>query len=424
MATSCGSPCYAAPELVVQEGKYIGTAVDVWSCGVILYAMLAGYLPYDDDPANPEGDNINLLYKYIISTPLSFPDWITPEPRDLLLRMLVPDPQHRCTIEDVTRHSWLRKFAPAFARSVEELEQQAQDQEIFKRQALEAQRQWLIQQQQRALQQQQMPGVGGQGMTRSQTTMGGMSGPPSAGTRHRSAMVTSTSTPHGMGIDMQQHQHLPPSVPEEAPMAIPRPITIAPIPSSSHPNRRSGAFVPTSPTTTETHRISVDADPFSFEPRAASPPTSVPMQPSFSAPPDPPAVHEDQTMFEASSSGAPRSRTPSNATAEGTPASGTRSRRSSVKPAALSSAELTQIAEDAERERRKKANRATVQVEYDGGAQRRAAARQLEPVETALPVPESVVEEPVLKEQEDVVMTPVESEFTAGSGEPLPLDGV
>ncbi|ORY38056.1 kinase-like domain-containing protein, partial [Leucosporidium creatinivorum] len=107
MATSCGSPCYAAPELVVQEGKYIGTAVDVWSCGVILYAMLAGYLPYDDDPANPEGDNINLLYKYIISTPLSFPDWITPEPRDLLLRMLVPDPQHRCTIEDVTRHSWL-----------------------------------------------------------------------------------------------------------------------------------------------------------------------------------------------------------------------------------------------------------------------------------------------------------------------------
>ncbi|KPV71910.1 uncharacterized protein RHOBADRAFT_39956, partial [Rhodotorula graminis WP1] len=77
MATSCGSPCYAAPELVVSEGKYVGTAVDVWSCGVILYAMLAGYLPYDDDPLNPDGDNINLLYRYILSTPLTFPDWIT-----------------------------------------------------------------------------------------------------------------------------------------------------------------------------------------------------------------------------------------------------------------------------------------------------------------------------------------------------------
>ena len=88
MATSCGSPCYAAPELVVQDGLYAGSAVDVWSCGVILYAMLAGYLPFDDDPANPDGDNINLLYKYIMATPLSFPDYIPAEPRDLLSKML------------------------------------------------------------------------------------------------------------------------------------------------------------------------------------------------------------------------------------------------------------------------------------------------------------------------------------------------
>ena len=85
MATSCGSPCYAAPELVVQDGLYVGAAVDVWSCGVILYAMLAGYLPFDDDPANPDGDNINLLYKYIMSTPLTFPDYVGPEPRSLSL---------------------------------------------------------------------------------------------------------------------------------------------------------------------------------------------------------------------------------------------------------------------------------------------------------------------------------------------------
>lgn len=73
--------------------------------------MLAGYLPFDDDPANPEGDNINLLYKYIVSTPLTFPEYVTPHARDLLRRILVPDPRKRADLFEVARHSWLSDYA-------------------------------------------------------------------------------------------------------------------------------------------------------------------------------------------------------------------------------------------------------------------------------------------------------------------------
>ena len=147
MQTSCGSPCYAAPELVISEGLYVGSAVDIWSCGVILYAMLAGYLPFDDDPANPDGDNINLLYKYIVSTPLSFPDYISMEARDLLGLMLVPDPTRRTTLDGVMRHPWLSAYQNtrtdgipnAFGKTVDELEKAAMEQHQQKRQAYQRQ---------------------------------------------------------------------------------------------------------------------------------------------------------------------------------------------------------------------------------------------------------------------------------------------
>jgi protein-serine/threonine kinase len=73
--------------------------------------MLAGYLPFDDDPENPEGDNINLLYKYIVTTPLTFPEYVTPHARDLLRRILVPDPRKRADLFEVARHSWLSEFS-------------------------------------------------------------------------------------------------------------------------------------------------------------------------------------------------------------------------------------------------------------------------------------------------------------------------
>ncbi|KAJ7191855.1 Pkinase-domain-containing protein [Mycena pura] len=149
MQTSCGSPCYAAPELVISEGLYVGSAVDIWSCGVILYAMLAGYLPFDDDPANPDGDNINLLYKYIVNTPLSFPEYISDEARDLLKMMLVPDPRRRASLEAVMRHPWLGAYhqatptdpsvPSAFGSTVDELELAAMDQHQMKRLAYQRQ---------------------------------------------------------------------------------------------------------------------------------------------------------------------------------------------------------------------------------------------------------------------------------------------
>lgn len=112
MKTSCGSPCYAAPELVVSSGPYEGRKVDVWSCGVILYAMLSGYLPFDDDPQNADGSNLARLYHYITHTPLTFPEYIQATPRDLLRKILVSNPNKRLSLRQVRNHQWLASHAP------------------------------------------------------------------------------------------------------------------------------------------------------------------------------------------------------------------------------------------------------------------------------------------------------------------------
>ena len=120
MKTSCGSPCYAAPELVVSSRPYSARKSDLWSCGIILFAILAGYLPWDDDPNNPDGDDIAKLYMYITQTPLKFPEYITPVPRDLLRRILVPNPKHRLQMEQVYNHQWLQPHKPFLSISPDE----------------------------------------------------------------------------------------------------------------------------------------------------------------------------------------------------------------------------------------------------------------------------------------------------------------
>lgn len=107
MKTACGSPCYAAPEVVNSHRDYDGRKADVWSVGVILFTYLAGYLPFDDDPQNPDSEDVQKLYQYIARTPLKFPDWIGMEARDLLRRILVVDPEKRMSMHEIKSHSWL-----------------------------------------------------------------------------------------------------------------------------------------------------------------------------------------------------------------------------------------------------------------------------------------------------------------------------
>lgn len=76
LKTACGSPCYAAPEMIAGK-KYNGLGADIWSCGVILYAMVCGYLPFEDP-------NTNQLYKKILNAEYAIPAFISDDCRDLI----------------------------------------------------------------------------------------------------------------------------------------------------------------------------------------------------------------------------------------------------------------------------------------------------------------------------------------------------
>lgn len=106
LRTSCGSPNYAAPE-VISGNLYAGPEVDVWSCGVILYALLCGTLPFDDE-------SIPNLFKKIKSGMYSLPSHLSQSSRELILRMLVVDPIKRITISEVRLHPWYQHKLPAY----------------------------------------------------------------------------------------------------------------------------------------------------------------------------------------------------------------------------------------------------------------------------------------------------------------------
>ncbi|XP_029719029.1 5'-AMP-activated protein kinase catalytic subunit alpha-2 [Aedes albopictus] len=106
LRTSCGSPNYAAPEVI--SGKlYAGPEVDIWSCGVILYALLCGTLPFDDE-------HVPTLFRKIKSGIFPIPEYLNKQVVSLLCQMLQVDPLKRATIEEIKKHEWFQKDLPAY----------------------------------------------------------------------------------------------------------------------------------------------------------------------------------------------------------------------------------------------------------------------------------------------------------------------
>lgn len=106
LRTSCGSPNYAAPEVVSGE-LYAGPEVDIWSCGVILYALLTGTLPFDDE-------NVQILFKKIRAGVYSTPDYLSRSVAQLIEKTLTVDPLKRATIKEIREHDWFKVNLPDY----------------------------------------------------------------------------------------------------------------------------------------------------------------------------------------------------------------------------------------------------------------------------------------------------------------------
>ncbi|XP_058074437.1 CBL-interacting protein kinase 24-like [Magnolia sinica] len=110
--TTCGTPNYVAPEVLSHQG-YDGSAADVWSCGVILYVLMAGYLPFDET-------DLPTLYTKINAAEFSCPPWISPGAESLIHRILDPNPKIRIKIEGIRSDAWFKKNYMAVRHGEEE----------------------------------------------------------------------------------------------------------------------------------------------------------------------------------------------------------------------------------------------------------------------------------------------------------------
>ena len=102
LKTACGSPCYAAPEMIAGK-KYKGLNVDIWSTGIIMFALICGYLPFDDN-------DTQVLYRKIMKGEFSIPSSVSNQANDLLKRILCTDPEKRFSIEQIKAHPWFNLY--------------------------------------------------------------------------------------------------------------------------------------------------------------------------------------------------------------------------------------------------------------------------------------------------------------------------
>ncbi|KAF7825441.1 CBL-interacting protein kinase 2-like [Senna tora] len=99
--TTCGTPAYVAPEVINRKG-YDGSKADIWSCGVILYVLLAGFLPFNNS-------NLMEMYRKIGRGEFKFPNWFASDVRRLLSRILDPNPNTRISMTRIMESSWFKK---------------------------------------------------------------------------------------------------------------------------------------------------------------------------------------------------------------------------------------------------------------------------------------------------------------------------
>lgn len=99
--TTCGSPNYVAPEILANRG-YNGAAADIWSCGVILYVILTGYLPFDDR-------NLAVLYQKITRGDVQIPKWLSSGAQRIIKRILDPNPLTRISMPEIKADPWFRQ---------------------------------------------------------------------------------------------------------------------------------------------------------------------------------------------------------------------------------------------------------------------------------------------------------------------------
>lgn len=99
--TLCGTPAYVAPEILSKKG-YDGAKVDIWSCGIILYVLNSGYLPFNDP-------NLMVMYRKIYKGEFRYPKWTSPDLRRFISRLLDVNPQTRITIDEILQDPWFRK---------------------------------------------------------------------------------------------------------------------------------------------------------------------------------------------------------------------------------------------------------------------------------------------------------------------------